>query len=272
MTDSLLNEDQNFTPNIDPDKNYLEELTSDGKKFDKSKYASEQEWLQALAKGKYVSDLYVDHLEKRLDEMREDYTKIREEYNAGPKLQELLDQLSKQQLTSRNNLGPNEDDHPPDKSNLSDSSFDFKEVESLVLSKIQEHENSKKQNENFDLVRNKLKERYGSDYQNVLKEQIESLGLTEDFVNDLAKKHPTVLYRTLGLDKDERRENFSSPPRSNVRSDSFLPQVQKRTWAYYQKMRKENPKLYHNPKTIVQMHEDARELGADFEDGDFHSI
>jgi hypothetical protein len=149
--------------------------------------------------------------------------------------------------------------------------IDQKQIESLVSSKIQEHELTKKQQENFNIVRSKLTERFGSNYQSVLREQSESLGLTDNDVNDLARKSPRAFFKTMGLDREETRESFQSPPRSSQRSDNFAPSTQKRTWSYYQKMRKENPEAYTSPKIQAQMHRDYVDQGRDFEDGDFRT-
>jgi hypothetical protein len=44
---------------------------------------------------------------------------------------------------------------------------------------------------------------------------------------------------------------------------------EKRTWHWYQQLKKDNPRLYHEPKTQVQMHKDASDLGASFKDGNW---
>lgn len=256
MNQTLLQGDPLDQIQIDPNKNYLEELVGDGKKFKSP---------EELAKGKYESDLYVEHLKARLDEMRNDYLRLDTDYKSRAKLEELIDQLKtpQQQLTS------NENNHTVNEANTKPA-IDYKEVESLVSSKIMEHESSKREQQNFDLVKSKLKERFGNNYQAVLKEQMDSLGLEENFINDLAKKHPQVLFKTLGLDQPVQRESFDSPPRSTSRFTPTTPQ--KRTWSYYQKMRKEDPRLYHDPRTQVQMHKDATTLGDDFKDGDWDAL
>jgi hypothetical protein len=70
----------------------------------------------------------------------------------------------------------------------------------------------------------------------------------------------------LKIDEPRQSENFQAPPQSQRRSDSFSPQVTKRNWAYYEKMRSENGNLYYDPKTQVQMHKDAQELKDAFYD------
>jgi hypothetical protein len=255
MADNLLDQTTDNQPEqIDPNKDYLTELVGEGKKFKSP---------QELARGKYEADLYVRTLERQKDELRSDFLKLKDEQAARAKLEDLIDQWSNKQQSSSDNTQANEQQ-------TTKPVIDSKEIESLVSSKIQEHELTKKQQENFAQVRTKLKERFGNNYQEVLKQQIDNLGLNEDFINDLARRYPTVLYKTLGLDQ-EQRESFQSPPRSNQRSDNFAPSTTKRTWSYYQKIKKENPKLYYDPKTTVQMHNDAIALGKEFEDGDFNA-
>ncbi len=253
MTENLLDADDNSAPLIDPNKNYLEELVGEGKKFKTP---------EELALGKARSDLYIRDLERQKDELRADYERLHDEYKTGPKLQEILDQLTEQRLASSESPQANEviENQP---------AYDPKQIESLVSSKISEYEMTKKQQENFNVVKGKLQERYGDSYHNVLKEQINRLGLTDEDVNTLAKKSPDAFFRLVGLDQPVSKDNFQAPPRSNQRSDNFSPTSSKRTWAYYQKMRTESPKVYNDPKTQVQMHKDYIELGTAFEDGDF---
>jgi hypothetical protein len=255
MTDSLLQPGED-TPTIDPQKNYLEELVGEGKKF---------KTVEDLARGKAESDLFIQHKNREFDSLAKDYLALREEYNTGPKLQELIDRLAQQQqLASSDHTPANEDTKPV---------MDSKEMESLISSKIQEHETSRKQEANFNLVREKLKERFGNNYKDTFRTQIEELGLTENFVNQLAREQPRVFIRTFGLDAPINTENFQTPPKSNQRSDSFAPRgAEKRTWAYYQKMKKDQPKLYLEPKTQVQMHQDAISLGDEFTDGDWSAV
>jgi len=254
MNDNLLDQNSGDNETIDTNKNYLQELVGEGKKFKSP---------EELARGKAESDLYIKHLERGRDELREDYLKLREESVARQKLEELIGQLeSKTQQPT-----PSADTQKPD-GNIQPQ-YDSKAIESLVSSKIQEHELTRKQEQNFNAVRAKLQERFGTNYQASLKTQIDSLGLTEDFINDLARKHPTVLFKTLGIDAPVQRENFQSPPRSDQSSNSFSPQTNKRTWNYYQNLKNTSPKVYWDPKTQVQMMHDSVQLGDEFKDGDY---
>lgn len=243
---------QNDQIQIDQNKNYLEELVGEGKKF---------KTVEDLARGKAEADMYIEHFKKSQDELRSDYQRLREEYNAGPTLKELIDQL-KNQKQSDNDITQivNED---------KSAALDLAKIEELVQAKIQATKQQEKEEANYNSVQAKLLETYGPNYAQTLKQQVSQLGLTADFVNDLARKHPQVLFKTLGLDGQRQNENFQAPPASTNRSDHFAPNVNKRTWSYYEKMRKTEPTKYFDPKTQDQMFKDATSLGEAFNDGGF---
>lgn len=254
MTDSLLDDSANDLPIVDETKDYVEELVGENKKF---------KTVADLARGKQQSDVYIKTLETKMDELRSDYLKERENSQATANLQKLIDQYE-QKLASSKEPPANEDEK---------AGYDPKEIETLVSNKIKENELSKKQQENSNLVRTKLKERYGNSYVSVLKAQADELGLTDEDVDALARKSPKAFFKTMELDEPVQQDNFQTPPRSDRRNDNFAPKGQtKRTWSYYQDMKKTNPTLYHDPKINVQMAKDAVALGDDFKDGDYHKF
>jgi hypothetical protein len=215
-----------------------------------------------ILKAKVDSDLYIKTLEKQKDELRADYLKQREELLAKAKFEELIDRFEK---------APKDLQVATPAANEESPKYDPKDVEALVLNKIQETKVLEKQTANFNQVQLKLKERYGNSYLDVLRDQQNSLGLSNSDVNDLAMKSPEAFFRIMGLNQ-EQQQNFQTPPRSSQRNDNFAPQGQKkRTWSYYQELKKSDYKAYSDPKTQVQMHKDAAELGTAFEDGDFNA-
>jgi hypothetical protein len=255
--DSLLNTvNQEDHIQVDESKNYLEELVGEGKKFKSP---------EDMARGKHEADMLIETMKRRMDDLRTDYTKLREEHAARAKLEELVEQLRQQKLPDNT--------HREEEVVREKPIFDPTQLDSLVSSKIEEREKLRKQEENFRLVKSKLQEQYGSNYQAVLEKQILDLDLDASTVDTMARQHPKLLIKTLGLDKPAQQEdNFQTPPRSFNRTDPFKPSTPaEKTWSYYQKMRKENPAQYRDPKTQVQMHNDYQRLGQKFEDGDFHN-
>lgn len=254
---------QNDQVQIDENKDYFAELTAPGAKFDLAKYDNDKlKAAAAIAKGKWHADATLEHRNKSYDELRQDWQKLREEYNAGPKLKEYLDQLVGQKQQNDHNT--------PDVDDVSKPVYDPNEIEKLLDQKLTAREQQRKEEANFKLVESKLTEHYGSNYQSVLKQQVDQLGLDKDFVNDLARKHPAVLFRTLGLEGQKRDDSFQAPIPSSQRRDPFAA-TEKRTNAYYQKLRKTDPVLYRSPKIQDQMLKDAIALGSDFEDGDWNA-
>lgn len=248
-------EDENLQ--IDPNKSYRDELVGEGKKFKDD---------EAMARGKYEADHLLKIYERRMDQMRADYTKLADEYNAVPKLQELVEKLTKQPL-------PNDNQNVDEDVKTMKPAYDPNELKSLVSSTVREIRMTEKEEENYRRVEDKLKERWGNNYQSVLKKEIVALGLSDDDVNALARKSPAAFFRQFGLDAETPPQNFQAPPRTGRQTSTFTPNTgEKRTWSYYQKMKKEQPERYKKSETAVQMQQDYLELGQAFEDGDFHQV
>lgn len=249
---SLFDQDDNSLPTLDQSKNYLEELVGEGKKF---------KTVEELARGKAEADLYIQTRNVREDQLREDYLKLREELNAKAKFEDYLARLE-----APERLPP----QTPVETLERKPAYDPNEIKSLVQNTIREDAALAKADANFKLVQNKLKEQFGANTQQTLQERMESLDLTADDINNLARKSPTAFFNTLGL--NQSTESLVPTPRSTFNSQGFAPASKTdRTWAYYEKMRKENPKAYHSQKITNQMHDDAVRLGPAFQDGDFNA-
>ena len=208
--------------------------------------------LEDVLKAKVESDLYIKTLEKQKDELRKDYLEQRDKLLAQTKFEELIDRFEK--------APKNIPEAPPEAKE--ESKFDPKMIEDLVEQKIKQSKLSDRQNDNFTKVQNKLRERYGDNYATVLEDQRNQLGLSADDVNTLAKKSPEGFFRIMGLNEVAVKNEFQAPPKSAQRNDQFSPRGQpKRDYAFYQEMKKTNPKAYLDPKIAVQMHNDVIEMG-----------
>lgn len=209
--------------------------------------------MEELLAAKVESDLYIKTLEKRQDELKDDYLKQREELLAKAKFDEYLDRMEKVNNSEKITTTP-----------VNEEKYDPKAIEEMVLNKIKQSKIDEVQVSNFNTVQSKLKDRFGENYQTVLKEQQSFLGLSNDDVNALAKKSPEAFFRLMNF-QEPKGETFQTPPRSNQRSDNFGPKGQtKRDWNYYQELKKTNPTLYLDRKIAIQMHDDAIEQGDAF--------
>jgi hypothetical protein len=241
MTDDLLAD----TP-VEP-KNFLAELVGTDKKFKDA---------EALAKGKYEADRFIELKNKQYDDLVAEYAKVLEENKTRAKLEDVIADL-KTDLTSSKTPVANEDPKP----------LKTEDIESLLDKKLKERELSQKQQSNYDIVRSRLKEQFGDNFAPAVRKRIEELGLTPEQFNQWAREAPNAVLNALG--SNQPREGFEAPPRSNR---TFKPVTdQKRTWSYYQELKKNNPKVYYDKSIMNQMLEDAERLGAEFEDGDFNT-
>ena len=247
MTDSLLGTTTEY-----PDKDFHAELVGDGKKFKDDK---------ELAKGKWYADQLLKTYETQMDQMRVELLKAQEENAASKKLNEMLDQLQ-----NRSQLPPETQTLVQDKS----PSIDTKQIESLIDNRMQEREESRKHTDNFNYVKTKLTEQYGREYNTVLSKQMTDLGISEAYLNDMAKTSPKALLKMLGIDENLIvKDPFRIPPRSVLNQSQYKPPQEERTWSWYQNLKETNPKKWATRETNVQMHNDAIRLGERFNDGDF---
>jgi hypothetical protein len=211
---------------------------------------------EELLAAKAESDLYIETLKARFDDLSKDYLDAKDQLKTGAQLKELLDRLDNPNKNTDNNsndtdLGQVQPGMKPE------------DIQKLVDERYSAHQRALKQNENLSAMQAKLRETLGPEYQDAYKQRLDTLGLTPEFADDLAKNHPTVFIKTFGLDATSPQTQ-SVLPRNTQRPTTFAPQTPKRDWNYYQELKKTNPRLYLDPKIAVQMHNDAIELGDAF--------
>lgn len=205
---------------------------------------------EELLKAKVESDLYIKTLERQKDELRNDYLAQREELLAKAKFEDLLTRFESSKETPVTPPLVKEVESPKEPI----------DIDAKVRKLIEETRQTERRTANVNLVQEKLKERFGNNYQSALRDT----GLSDNQINEIAGDSPEAIFRLVGL-HDTHKEDFQTPPRSSQRSDNFAPRGQtKRDWNYYQELKKANPKLYLDPKIAVQMHNDAVALGSDF--------
>lgn len=258
MADSLFDDKTNNQPHFDEEKDYLAELTGPGGKYDRTKYASDLEMHKAIAKGKVHADRTLDFTLKEKDELRNTLVNKTAEADAAAKFEEMfnkhLDGLNKEPAKK------------PDAGDVEQPTFDPKKVDEQIESKWREIQIRNQEANNLNEFEKVLKERFSDSAGNILRERMNTMGLTADDVKSLAKKSPQAILNALGLNKQEA-ETYQAPPRSSVRSDNFSPTgSQKRTASYWDKLKKADPKKYFSPELSTQRMKDIDDLGLEFDD------
>lgn len=243
MTESLLDNTSTETT-VDPTKNYLEELVGDGKKF---------KTVEDLARGKYEADLHVSLKNRELDALTAEYKRLQNEYNAGPKLQEVLDKILTAQTSSSETPKANDNNTAP-------PAFDPSQLDSLLESKLQKISAAKQAQENTKLVKDTLQAQFGDGFSAMLQAQTQKLGLTKEMVDNLVQTSPDAIFRIMGTNQ-AKDNTFQAPPRSSRQSTDFAPNTNKRTFAYWKEEAKKKPGLFSDPKAHNQMLEDIKAIG-----------
>lgn len=241
-------EDRN-QPIIDPNKNWLEEYVGEGKKFKDP---------EDLAKGKAHSDAFIYRLQKEAEELRK-------ELNTRIKLEEFMDRMNSQntdgahQATQTAGTG--------DQANgTASNATSPDDIERLIEQRLAQIEAEKQQKQNLDIARAKLQEVYGESYQTALEARTAELGLTKEFVANLAKTQPKALFALLGVDNQQKRDESIFTPRGSVNTSGLANtnQSSEKNWAYYEKVRKQNPAAYFSVQVQNEMHKQAAKLGERF--------
>lgn len=212
--------------------------------------------VEELLKAKVEADLFINNLTKRQDDLNRDYLEMKKQLDATASLQELRDQILNAKTTSNSDYTQANEGNESQYTQTQHKTepVDIKKEFETLYAQTREAE---RKLENTTKVMSTLKDRFGSNFQQVLRDT----GLSDNRIREIAAESPDAIYRLVGL--NQQQETFQSPVRNT--QNSFVPKKQqKRDWDYYQEMKKTNPILYLDPKIAVQMHNDAIEQGDAF--------
>lgn len=244
MTDNILGDNSDAEPT-----SYLAELVGENKKFKDA---------EAVAKGKYEADRYIEIQNKRFDEIRDENISLREENKAKAKLEDLIEEYKSLASTAT-----------PQGKEVTQPATKPDDIRKLVSEEVTQLRRQDQERINLESVQAKLKEQLGDNFSNVVRERIRNIGLSEQDFHDWARKSPTAVLNAIGVNDTVKKETFQTPPQT---TRTFKPVTeQKRDWNYYQELKKNDPKVYYDKSIMNQMLEDAERLGPDFETGDFHT-
>ena len=227
-------------PTIDPNKDYYSELVGEGLKY-KDK--------EALGRSRVEADLHIARIE---DEQK----RLRAELATRIDYETFLDQLKSSSLNGQGNP-------PADPPKDQNTSLTTEAIERLLEQKMKQRETEQTAEQNFNLVDKKLSESWGPHYAQRLKQQAQELGVSEQFIKNVAAANPKALYRLVGLEeKGSKDNNFQAPPKNEF-SFSGTPSTTKRGDSYYENIRKSDPKLFFSAKVQNEIFNRIKEIGID---------
>lgn len=228
-------------------------------------HEADVDYVAAVAKSlnKNVEDLTVEDLAKKafhgdrhITRLETDLGALRTDLNTRVTLEEVMSEIK----TARQ---PGEASRETHQSTESSNKVEGLKEEDVV--RLLQNERQKAvHDQNIAQVRSNLAEMWGKGYRTKLKEVGEDLGLTEEEMGNMAATRPKVFMKLIGADaQPATRVNPQATlaPITGVRTRTN--QAPERTYDYYKKLHKENPKLYWDPKTREQMYQDLEKIGPD---------
>jgi hypothetical protein len=239
---------------VDPDKNYLEELVGDGKKFQS---------VEDLARGKAHSDLMIANL-------------LREKKEA---LEELQKRLTVEDLLARMEKGktpvseqPGSNQMPstvPAQGSQPNSPVSLDEIKAAIKADLEKESQEATRKRNVAEVVEKLKETLGDSMPAVLQAKAQELGVSLKYLENIAADSPKLFYATLGEVTAPRKDSPFSIPGTNVNTASIAGKPQygnHKPQSYYAALKAKDKKAYFSKEVSLQMMKDAQALGERFFD------
>lgn len=221
---------------IDQTVDYLDQLVGEGKKF---KSPAE------LAKGKAESDRYIE-LQKS------EVARLKQELAARESVEALI---TKMKSVSQTPTEPNISSTPGADQNVLDDSS----LEARLLSILEKRDATRLTETNVQKVTRILDEQFGADVPIVLTHKAKELGMTGKQLQQIAETSPEAFLKLIDANVPHT-PMAGAAPRSDVNTTANQTSGL-RNAAFYEKMKRENPKQYFDSKTTVQQLKDARELG-----------
>lgn len=198
---------------------------------------------QVLAKG-YA------HAQARIKEL-EELAKKAEEQDYAKKLLEQIQAKQADEVTpSTPEPAPKSDTEQQDNTSLRPE-----DIESLLEKTLSKREKIAK-------VETALKEKFGDSANAAVHKAAKENGLSIERMQQLAEESPQAFLRLVG--EPEAKQPNTTVKGAVSSTAGFNSGGQERTQSYYSKLRRENRKLYDNPKVQRQMFEDRLRLGQDF--------
>lgn len=260
------NSDSEEPKQLDPNKNYLEELVGDGKKFQDA---------ASLARGKAESDLFIDRLQEENKQMRDRLaqfqTEVETRKTVEENIQSLMDRMRENSSSSSNDS--NSDAHNQgDSSNdqgTNESGITLEDVQKVLEKQLEQRDAHQTQHSNLTKSQRALQEAYGNDWKSKSEQRMTELGIGKEFANNLAKEQPNAFialmipstsHESKGESSSELFKSGDVDLSSRSRPESKVPL----TWTQLEKMRRDDPTKYYQPDIQNYIFEQVGTMGTDF--------
>lgn len=233
MTDTIFDQ-----KNEEEITSYRDRLVGEGKKFKDD---------EALARGKWEADQFAESLKRENAEMRI-------ELQSRLNMDELVNKLGK--TASTNGTPPSQEPTPSPTPVQPTPGLTSDDVQSIVKNTLTKEQTKLQQDRNLTSVANALQKAWGDDWVSKLRKVGNSLDMTEEQMDTLAKTTPKVLLGSVLKEPEKVDNDKFVAPRSSIMG-TVKPQDSK-GWDYYEQMRKTDPRKYYTASVQAQFHKDVQ--------------
>lgn len=230
----------------------VDQLVGEGKK-----YATVDE----LAKAYTNADAFIENLKRESGELRA-------ELQTRLSVEEQLNRLQTQQRDDEPiSTPPVQQPQAP----AQESGINQENLAELIRNELNQSKEQERLRSNVEQVARRVTEVYGSEEKanEVITAKAQELGVSVEFLQDVASRSPKAFYAQIGLDAPQSQT--PQPTSGNVNpaivAINSNAQVKPNTYAWYQNLRRDNPTEYFTPavqNAIMRDAETARQRGEDF--------
>jgi hypothetical protein len=224
----------------------LGDLVGEGRKFND---------VEALAKGKLEADSFIEQMKQENAALKSDLEKQAYRLGVADQLRETASESTAELSDPNNNNGGT--------SSTANTQLNSSEanIESLVEQTLKKREQEGFAKSNIALVESELEKSYGTEAASAVQQKASELGLPMAELQGMAAKSPSAFMQLMGKPAPQ----LSPIIQGSIRTEGSTMQASStQDFAFYQKLRRENSKLYYKPSTQRQMMADADRLGDNF--------
>lgn len=222
--------------------------------------------IKQLAKGKYHADERIAQYEKEQADLRAELDKRLTYENLLAKI-DASGRTPSDKVSKTDNSSNAESEEKETRSHEDNSKrLSPGEIEEMVRNTISKEATRSSMASNISQVKQALTATWGANYERTLLQKASELGLTPEYMENLAANSPKALLTLVGASTQASKPTSSLPPMTSVNGSASnqSKNLEPGTFNFYEKLRKEDPRTYFSPRVQNEMMKNAKEKGDAF--------
>ena len=238
----IFTEPQVSTPEATATPSTLDSLVGEGKKY---------RTVEDLANGYQNADGHINKLEG-------EGVQLRSELDKRLNAEDMVDTIKREREELQAARQAPENTTP---------SLDEDSLSKLISSTLDQRDTQKTAAVNQQIADTKMKELYGDKAGEVFQNKARELGISVEFLGEVAAKSPDAFFNTLGISTQKVQTPTPSVTVGTTNTAAVhnlsTNNVEPGTWESFEAMRRENPRKYFTPKVQNQLFKMRTEKGQD---------